>query len=91
MTGLILLPTDRLPSPHPEAPPVIGQAVTTLLHVAAFGMLAVGLVMAVVAGLIAHRRGRQGRVLRSAPMIAVAGLMVAVVGGLGMVLVSVLG
>ncbi len=31
MTGLILLPTDRLPSPHPEAPPWRGPGRDTAL------------------------------------------------------------
>lgn len=61
MTGLILLPTDRLPSPHPEAPPPGVDQAATLLYVAAFGMLAVGLGAAVVAGLVARQHFRQGQ------------------------------
>ncbi|MGK2309621.1 hypothetical protein [Cutibacterium sp. V947] len=47
---LLLLPTDGLPSPHPEAPPGVDH-VATLPYVAAFAVLAVGLVVAVVGGL----------------------------------------
>ena len=60
MTGLILLPTDRLPTPTPRLPPGVDQA-ATLLYVAAFGMLAVGLGAAVVAGLVARQHFRQGQ------------------------------
>ena len=89
MTDVILgRPTEGLPYPHPEAPPAVGQ-VAVLLYVAASVVLVAGLIVAVAASLVARRRFRQGRELGAAAVVVMAGAVGAVVGGLGMVVVSV--
>ena len=71
--------------PHPEAPPGFDQ-VATFLHVTAVGVLVVGVTVALIAGLVARRRTCS----RATSFMMAVGVAGAVVGGIGVIAMSLL-